>query len=70
MNPCLASMVSSRYVSFAEREDVALYKVPGLGVRAIAYKIGGTLRRSQVAQQQGNRGSSQHWRILPTDRNV
>src|SRR3954454_5915099 len=40
VNPCLPPTVSGRYLSFAEREDIALYKAQGMGVRAIARKIG------------------------------
>jgi IS30 family transposase len=40
VNPCLPPTVSGRFLSFAEREDIALYKAQGLGVRAIARKVG------------------------------
>jgi transposase, IS30 family len=32
--------LSGRYLSFAEREDIALFRGQGLGVRAIARKLG------------------------------
>jgi IS30 family transposase len=40
VNPRLPPTVSGRYLSFAEREDIALYTAQGLGVRAVARKIG------------------------------
>jgi len=36
VNPRLSSSVSGRYLSFGEREDIALYRVQGVGVREIA----------------------------------
>lgn len=35
-----AKPASGRYLSFAEREDIALLSVQGQGVRAIARKLG------------------------------
>src|SRR5262245_57005613 len=40
VNPCLAPTVSGRYLSFPEREDIAIFKAGGLGVRAIARELG------------------------------
>lgn len=39
MNPCLPTTVSGRYLSFPEREEIALLKARGLGVRAIAREV-------------------------------
>ena len=39
VNPCLPATVSGRYLSFAEREDIALYRAQGLGVREIARRL-------------------------------
>src|SRR5437870_3167916 len=39
VNPCLPLTVSGRYVSFAEREDIALFRAQGLGVREIARRL-------------------------------
>jgi hypothetical protein len=36
VNPALPSTVSGRYLSFAEREDIALWRAQHLGVREIA----------------------------------
>ncbi|MET7565661.1 IS30 family transposase [Streptomyces sp. NPDC005479] len=40
VNPCLAPNVSGRYLSFAEREEIALLRARGIGVRAIARRLG------------------------------
>ena len=40
VNPCLAPTVSGRYLSFSEREDIALHRAQGLGVRQIAGQLG------------------------------
>lgn len=40
VNPCLDPTVSGRYLSFCEREDIALLRAKGLGVRAIAGLVG------------------------------
>ena len=39
VNPCLSPTVSGRYLSFAEREDIALFRAQGLGVREIARRV-------------------------------
>lgn len=40
VNPQLSTTVSGRYLSFVEREDIALLRAQGLGVRAIARRLG------------------------------
>jgi IS30 family transposase len=40
VNPCLPSSVSGRYLSFAEREDIAIWHAQRLGVREIARRLG------------------------------
>ncbi|MDX2748491.1 helix-turn-helix domain-containing protein, partial [Streptomyces sp. NRRL_B-2557] len=40
VNPCLAPTVSGRYLSFAEREEIALLRARDFGVRAIARCLG------------------------------
>jgi hypothetical protein len=40
VNPCLPLVVSGRYLSFAEREDIAILHAQGEGVRAIARRLG------------------------------
>ena len=39
VNPCLSPAVSGRYLSFSEREDIALFRAQGLGVREIAREV-------------------------------
>ena len=39
VNPCLPPTVSGRYLSFAEREDVAVWHAQQLGVREIARRL-------------------------------
>jgi IS30 family transposase len=40
VNPCLAPTVSGRYLSFAEREDIAMWQAQKVGVREIARRLG------------------------------
>ena len=40
MNPYLSPTVSGRYLSFAEREEIALLRAQDLGVRQIAQRVG------------------------------
>jgi len=40
VNPCLPPAVSGRYLSFAEREDIAVWHAQKLGVREIARRLG------------------------------
>ncbi|WP_369989569.1 transposase [Streptosporangium sp. 'caverna'] len=40
VRPCLASTVSGRYLSFAEREEIALRRAQEVGVREIARRLG------------------------------
>ena len=40
VNPCLPATVSGRYLSFAEREEIALFRAQGAGVREIARRTG------------------------------
>ena len=40
MSPISLSSLSGRYLSFAEREEIALLRVQGLGVRAVARSLG------------------------------
>ena len=39
VNPCLSPTVSGRFLSFAEREDIALLRARGLGVGEIARRL-------------------------------
>src|SRR5487761_2787551 len=40
VNPCLPPMVTGRYLSFAEREEIAIWHAQGAGVRDIARRLG------------------------------
>ncbi len=40
VNPCLPPTVSGRYLSFSEREDIAIFRAQKLGVREIARRLG------------------------------
>lgn len=40
VNPALLPTVSGRYLSFSEREDIALSRTQGLGVREVARRVG------------------------------
>ncbi|MDP9850053.1 IS30 family transposase [Streptosporangium lutulentum] len=40
VGPCLAPTVSGRYLSFAEREEIALHRAQKVGVREIARRLG------------------------------
>ena len=40
VNPCLPETVSGRYLSSSEREDIALWRAQGAGVREIARRLG------------------------------
>src|SRR5207245_3319544 len=39
VNPCLPPAVSGHYLSFFEREDIAVFRAQGLGVREIARRL-------------------------------
>jgi IS30 family transposase len=40
MNFCLVQTVTGRYLSFAEREEIALWRAQGVGVREVARRLG------------------------------
>jgi IS30 family transposase len=40
VNPCLVPTVTGRYLSFAEREEIALWRAQDVGVREIARRLG------------------------------
>lgn len=61
VNPCLPPTVSGRYLSFSEREDIALLKAQGLGVREIARRIG--RHPSTVSRELRRNASTRTWRL-------
>ncbi len=61
VNPCLPPTVSGRYLSFAEREDIAILRAQGLGVRAIARRVGRC--PSTVSRELRRNASTRTWRL-------
>lgn len=55
VNPRLPATVSGRYLSFYEREEIALLRVQGLGVRQIAGRVG---RSPSTVSRELRRGAS------------
>jgi IS30 family transposase len=53
--------VSGRYLSFAEREDIAILRAQGLGVRAIARRVGRC--PSTVSRELRRNASTRTWRL-------
>ena len=49
VNPRLPETVSGRYLSSGEREDIALWRAQGAGVREIARRLGVRRRRFRVS---------------------
>ena len=61
VNPCLAPTVSGRYLSFAEREDIALYRAQDVGVREIARRLGRS--PSTISRELRRNASTRTWRL-------
>jgi IS30 family transposase len=61
VNPCLPAVVSGRYLSFPEREEIALLKAKGLGVRAIAREIGRA--PSTISRELRRNASTRTWKL-------
>ena len=61
VNPSLVPTVSGRYLSFAEREDIAIWHAQKLGVREIARR----LRRSPstISRELRRNASTRTWRL-------
>lgn len=61
VNPCLPPTVSGRYLSFSEREDIAIWHAQKLGVREIARR----LKRdpSTVSRELRRNASTRTWRL-------
>ncbi len=61
VNPCLPSSVSGRHLSFVEREDIAIFRAQGHGVREIARR----LRRSPstISRELRRNASTRTWRL-------
>ena len=61
VNPCLSPTVSGRYLSFSEREDIAIYRAQGLGVREIARRTGRS--PSTISRELRRNASTRTWRL-------
>lgn len=61
VNPCLSPTVSGRYLSFSEREDIAMFRAQGLGVREIARRVGRS--PSTISRELRRNASTQTWRL-------
>lgn len=61
VNPCLPPTVSGRYLSFYEREYIALLKAQGLGVREIARRVG--RHPSTISRELRRNASTRTWRL-------
>jgi len=61
VNPCLPSTVSGRYLSFPEREDIALLRAQGLGVREIARHLDRS--PSTISRELRRNASTRTWRL-------
>jgi IS30 family transposase len=61
VNPCLSPTVSGRYLSCAEREDIALFRAQGLGVREIARRLSRT--PSTISRELRRNASTRTFRL-------
>jgi IS30 family transposase len=61
VNPCLPPTVSGRYLSFAEREDIAMWRAQNLGVREIARRL--KRNPSTISRELRRNASTRTWRL-------
>ena len=61
VNPCLPLTVSGRYLSFSEREDIALLKAQGHGVREIARRV--NRNPSTISRELRRNASTRTWKL-------
>jgi hypothetical protein len=61
VNPALPPTVSGRYLSFPEREDIALWRAQKLGVREIARRLGPS--PSTISREMRRNASTRTWRL-------
>jgi hypothetical protein len=61
VNPCLPPTVSGRYLSFAEREDIAIWRGQKVGIREIARRLGRD--RSTISREVRRNASTRTWRL-------
>jgi IS30 family transposase len=61
VNPCLSPTVSGRYLSFGEREEIALLRAQGRGVREIARQL--KRNPSTISRELRRNASTRTWRL-------
>lgn len=61
VNPCLLPTVSGRYLTFAEREEIAILNAQGHGVRAVARELGRS--PSTISRELRRNASTRTWRL-------
>ena len=61
VNPCLPPEVSGRYLSFVEREDIAILRAQDLGVREIARRL--HRAPSTISRELRRNASTRTWRL-------
>ncbi len=61
VNPCLSPTVSGRYLSFVEREEIALLRAQGVGVREIARRLHRS--PSTISRELRRNASTRTWRL-------
>ena len=61
VNPNLVVCVSGRYLSFAEREDLAVWRAQKLGVREMARRLGRS--PSTISRELRRNSSTRTWRL-------
>lgn len=62
VNPCLPPAASGRYLSFSEREDIALLRAQQLGVREIARRV--KRDPSTISRELRRNASTRTWAAL------
>jgi IS30 family transposase len=61
VNPCLSPEVSGRYLSFVEREEIALLRAQDFGVREIARRL--NRNPSTISRELRRNASTRTWRL-------
>jgi len=61
VNPCLPPTVTGRYLSFSEREEIAIFRAQSLGVREIARRLNRS--PSTISRELRRNASTRTWRL-------
>jgi IS30 family transposase len=61
VNPGMSPSVSGRYLSFAEREDIAIWRAQDVGVREVARRLGRS--PSTISRELRRNASTRTWRL-------